>query len=50
MADTIMLVLLLASLSLGGSVAASGINPVQHSERTTTQTTSQGINPVQHSE
>ncbi|HWS85784.1 MAG TPA: hypothetical protein VN282_02240 [Pyrinomonadaceae bacterium] len=31
--------------------AASGINPVQHSEgATTTNNASKGINPVQHSE
>lgn len=48
-----LLAALLAAIGSGTATASKGINPVQHSEATTTPTTqnaSKGINPVQHSE
>jgi hypothetical protein len=49
MTTIVTLVALLIALSSAPSETSKGINPVQHSERTTTQA-SKGINPVQHSE
>jgi hypothetical protein len=40
---------LLIALSSSAPTASKGINPIQHSERTTSQG-STGINPIQHSE
>ncbi len=50
MSIIVTLAALLIALSSSASTASKGINPVQHSERTTTTQTSKGINPVQHSE
>jgi hypothetical protein len=49
MSTIVTLIALLIALSSAPSGTDSRINPVQHSERTTTQA-SKGINPVQHSE
>jgi hypothetical protein len=49
MSTMVTIAALLIVLALLGSNASKGINPVQHSERSTTQA-SKGINPVQHSE
>jgi hypothetical protein len=50
MSTIVTLVALLIALSSGDSNASKGINPVQHSERTSATQNSKGINPIQHSE
>jgi hypothetical protein len=56
MLTSVVLSLLLAALTGTATNASKGINPVQHSEATsssdttTTSNASKGINPVQHSE
>jgi hypothetical protein len=49
MSTIVTLLALLIALSSATPETSKGINPVQHSERSTTQA-SKGINPVQHSE